>query len=144
MWPDEKDIRRAPHNASTETSDATRDANGALRLFDCIWIPDEVTDLKLKILVTSHCGCAGHRGMDLTLSIVREDFVWIGMQEDVKEFVKNCLHCKVSRDAKISPRPLSSAPHGSRPNNVVHCDYLYMGPSEVGEKYVLIVRDYLS
>lgn len=43
------------------------------------------------------------------------------------------------------PRPLASALHAQRPNEVVHLDYLYMGPSSAeGPKYVLLLKDDLS
>jgi hypothetical protein len=31
--------------------------------------------------------------------------------------------------------------HASKPNEVIHFDYLYMGPSVDDAKYVLIVKD---
>lgn len=42
------------------------------------------------------------------------------------------------------PRPLSTAIHGTWPNEVVHMDYLYMGPSSKGPTYLLILKDDLS
>eukprot|EP00171_Calliarthron_tuberculosum_P004595 IDg4595t1 len=45
----------------------------------------------------------------------------------------------------LSPQPHSHALHGEQPNEVVHADYLYMGPSATTDlKYVLIIRDDLS
>ena len=51
------------------------------------------------------------------------------------------MHCLVSRTGEIVTRPLGTALHGQRPNEVVHCDYLYMGSSIKDHKYVLLLRD---
>jgi len=92
-----------------------------------IWIPDDV-ELQFKILVCSHCGTIGHRGMDATRSILRESFWWPTMDKDVDELVRGCFHCIVTRTGEIIPRPLGHAIHGGRLNEVVHTDFLYMGP----------------
>jgi IS30 family transposase len=40
-----------------------------------------------------------------------------------------------------APRPRKEASHTSRPDEIMHFDYLYMGPSVDIAKYVLIVKD---
>jgi transposase InsO family protein len=42
------------------------------------------------------------------------------------------------------PRPLGEAIHSNNPNEVLHFDYLYMGPSDTRDKYLLILNDDLS
>ena len=42
------------------------------------------------------------------------------------------------------PRPLAHALHGTKPNEVIHADFLYMGPGQDHKKYVLVIRDDLS
>lgn len=143
-WPHYREFIEEQKIADGKPNDGTRASNGVLRKEGCMWIPEKATGLNLKILVASHCGTAGHRGVEATCSIVRGDFTWKGLQGDVRDFLKNWLHCIVTRDEEIIPRPLGTALHGSRPNEVLHCDYLFMGPSHAGDRYVLIVRDDLS
>lgn len=50
----------------------------------------------------------------------------------------------MTRTGERIPRPLPTALHGSRPNEVVHCDYLYIGASNESEMYVLLLRDDFS
>ena len=83
----------------------------------------------------------GHRGADATSSVLKESFWWPGCDTAVKELVRGCLHCLVTRSGQIIPRPLGSAIHGSRPNEVLHMDYLYMGAGRDGMVYNLILRD---
>ena len=98
----------------------------------------------MQLLILSHCGTCGHRGCDATLSILKEDFYWKSMKEDVAEFVRGCLHCLVSRSGEIIPRPYGHGLHGRYPNEVIHVDYLYMGSSVSQKSYCLLIRDDLS
>jgi transposase InsO family protein len=52
-----------------------------------------------------------------------------------------CFHCIASASGEITPRPMGEALHASKPNEVIHFDYLYMGPSVDDVKYVLIVKN---
>ena len=118
--------------------------NEELRLYQIagkIWIPTEDVDVQLKVLVVSHCGIMGHSGVEATSSTISELFVWDGMSSDVEAFVGGCIHCIVSRAGQKIPRPLASALHGSRPGEVVHMEFLYLGPSTTGQLYVLILRN---
>ena len=63
---------------------------------------------------------------------------------DCQEFVKNCLHCLVGKGNHKVPRPLALTLHGTRPNEVLHFDFLYQGPGTGGVKYVLALTDDLS
>ena len=111
---------------------------------NCIWIPRKAHELQMKVLVVSHCSLGGHRGVKATESIIRENFYWDDMHDDVKAFVKACIHCIITRSGEVIPRPLGSQIHGTRPNEVVHMDYLYMGKGFDGLQYVLLIRDDLS
>ena len=42
------------------------------------------------------------------------------------------------------PRPLAHALHGSKPNEVLHFDYLYLGPGSDSLNYVSILKDNFS
>ena len=111
---------------------------------ECIWILENDLMLQMKVIVISHCGIGGHRGKAATEIIVRENFYSGSVQEDVSEFVRSCIHCIITRAVEVVPRPLGSALHGKPPNEVVHIDFLYMGPGIGDLKYILVVKDDLS
>lgn len=58
--------------------------------------------------------------------------------------MRKWLYCIVTRLGDMIPRPLGQALHGDRPNEVIHIDFLYMGPGTDGKRYILIIREYLS
>ena len=109
-----------------------------------IWIPQQDLELQLKIMVCSHCGSIGHRGMDETGSVIRENFWWSSLDQDVKALVRGCYHCIVTLTGEVVPRPLGHAIHSDRPNEVVHMDFFNMGQGLSNKKYLLILCDDLS
>lgn len=112
---------------------------------DRIWIPPNDAELKLRIILISHCGASGHRGKKATESMIRENFIWDSLEDDVSNFVNHCFHCITTREGDKIPRPLASTLHGSRPNEVLHMDYLFMGNSiPLDFNYILILRDDFS
>jgi hypothetical protein len=75
------------------------------------------------------------------LSAIQNHYYWKDMSKDIKAFVGSCFHCIASAPGETTPRPRGEALHASKPNEVIHFDYLYMGPSVDDAKYVLIVKD---
>lgn len=145
VWPSMELFRESQSRASSTPEGVELDVADRLWKHDsCIWIPEDDKELQLKVLVVSHCGTVGHRGGAATHSIVAEEFWWSGMKADVSTFVRGCLHCLMTRGGDVVPRPLGTALHGTKTNEVVHMDFLYMGPGRDGNKYVLILRDDLS
>ena len=79
---------------------------------------------------------------------------WFRMEVHVTEFVKQCLHCMDSKAGVKIQRPLGETVHESRPGEVLHFDYLYVGDSgplgkdgldeRNGFKCILVVMDDLS
>jgi transposase InsO family protein len=63
------------------------------------------------------------------------------MSKDIKVFVGSCFHCIASAPGETTPRPMEEALHASKPNEVIHFYYLYMGSSVYDVKFVLIVKD---
>lgn len=107
------------------------------------WIPDD-NALRLRLMIAAHAGWNGHRRKTATLQALADNFYWKEMARDVESFVGSCIHCMSTESAERVPQPLGSALHGSRPNEVIHFDYCYMGSAENGQKYVLIIKDDLS
>ena len=125
-------------------SEGIKGADGIVTLRNRIWIPEGNADTKRKLMVLAHCGISGHRGVLATQSVIKEQFFWKGLENDVRSFINGCIHCLVSRSGETIPRPLGSQLHGKSPNEVLHMDFLYMGNSSNDEKYVLIFREDFS
>lgn len=145
VWPTTQSLLASQTKSVNKPTKFLKDECGLIYVNGRIWIPREDSEMRMKIIVASHCGSMGHRGVDSTASIIRENFQWIGLLQDVKDFLKACLHCLVARSGEIIPRPHANTIHAQRTNEVIHCDYLYMGPSlGTNLQYVLIIRDDLS
>ena len=142
-WPNIAGMREAQRAANPPPNANCAD-DGLVRVGTQIWVPPNAFELKLKLLVTSHCGSIGHRGQLATESILRENFIWDNMREDVVNFVRGCIHCLVSRTGETVPRPFGHALHAERPNEILHIDYLYLGPSIEDARYALLIKDDLS
>lgn len=66
------------------------------------------------------------------------------MESYIRIFCNTCLHCQSTIGRNRIPRPLSHALHATKANELIHFDFLYLGPETCGMKYVLIVKDDLS
>ena len=144
VWPSWDMIKQAQSRHSDECTTLQKSDDGVYRKKGLVYIPKDEFELQVKLLVVSHCSTLGHRGMDATESVLCEEFYWDNVHKDVRNFVKGCVHCLITRSGSLIPRPLGSALHGKRPNEVVHLDFLYMGSSTMGFKYVLLMKDDLS
>ena len=134
---------------------AVLDDEGLFRIHACgrhvLWIPDSDKQLQVRLMICAHMRDAGHRGVAATLVRLQEFCVWSGMKAQMREFVRQCLHCADTRSGDVVPRPLGEMVHGTAPNEVVHFDYLYVGESapqasqgwseDSGFRYILVVMD---
>ena len=66
------------------------------------------------------------------------------MSEDCSAFISMCLHCLVGKSGHRIPRPIALTLHATRPNEIIHFDFLYIGAGFDGFKYILVVKDDLS
>ncbi|KAF0739334.1 hypothetical protein Ae201684_004903 [Aphanomyces euteiches] len=103
-----------------------------------IWIPDDATDLQLRLCVCAHSSLFGHRTLEFTISNLEEFCWWVDMKNDARFFVQRCLHC-----ASVSggvPRPFGEALHSDKPNGLIHWDFLSMGKSNTNDRYLLVIK----
>jgi hypothetical protein len=107
------------------------------------------------LCVEAHCRSAGHRAYETTfgakspkspLNPIFEEYVaWTTMAKDVKVFVQNCLHCVATIPGDKVPRPLGTQLHATKPNEILHFDFLYIGLSRDGKyQYLLLLKDDLG
>ena len=86
------------------------------------WIPDSDKQLQVRLIFCAHMHDAGHRGVAATLVRLQAFCVWSGMEAQMREFVRQCLHCADTRSGDVVPRPLGKTVHGTAPNEVVRFD----------------------
>ena len=95
--------------------------------------------LQLRICIIGHCG--GHRGTGTTFKTIRNFCFWENMKSDIAVFCNSCLHCQSTIGGTRFPTAMGHALHATKPNELLHFDYLYMGDAKSGESYVLILKD---
>ena len=100
--------------------------------------------MQIKLPVMGDCGPSGHRGKEATLSVLGESYSWENMEGDFAEFIAMCSHCLTGKAEHKIPRHLSMTIHGTKTNDVIHFDFLYMGRGVDGLKYTLVIRDDIS
>ena len=144
-WSDASIVSKAQkQSASERPTEATEVSEWTWMIGGLIWIPKSAAQLQLQLLIVAHCGHAGHRGAEPTADILREQFSWDTLDADCHSFVSNCIHCIMAKTGQNIPRLFAACLHATLPNEVVHFDYLFMGPSSAGEKYILVLKDELS
>ncbi|CAM9761861.1 unnamed protein product, partial [Sphacelaria rigidula] len=119
-----------------------------------LWIPSSDKQLQVRLVICAQMRDAGHRGVTATLVRLQEFCVWQGVETNVREFVRQCLHCADSRADDVVPCPLGETVHGTTRNEVVHFDFLHVGESgplasqglseDVGFRYISVIMDDLS
>jgi Integrase zinc binding domain len=121
------------------------DAGGMRMMNNALWIPEPEVELQLRLCVETHCSSAGQRAYEATLGSIKEYGAWKTMAKDVKVFVQNCLHCVATIPGDKVPRPLGTQLHATKPNEILHFDFLYIGLSRDGKcQYLLLLKDNLS
>lgn len=81
-------------------------------------------DLQICVLIAAHSGAAMHRGIPMMIQCLTRTFIWESMADDIMLFVNQCLHCLVSKDGVKVPRPWGNVLRGTRPNEVIHLDFV--------------------
>jgi len=82
----------------------------------------------------------GHYARDLTLRTLSAKFYWKGMSEDVRRVTSARLHCLPTLGGQRIPRPLGTAVHGQRPNQVLHFDFLFIRSG----RWLFVLKDDFS
>ena len=105
-------------------------ADGLLYYKGKVWIPNDL-DLKKTIFEAEHDSIvAGHMGMDKTAELIRRNFFWPKMVEEIEDYVRSCEDCqknKASRHKRhgtLHPLELSYSPWDS-----ISMDFIVALPS---------------
>ena len=68
-----------------------------------LWIPND-KNLIRQILESEHdTKVAGHMGQDKTIELIRCNFWWPRMNEQIADFVRSCLQCQKNKAARHQP-----------------------------------------
>lgn len=89
---------------------------------------------------------AGHLGIEKTLARMHQRFYWPGMKADVQHWVGSCLSCASKKNPQtMVVGRLMNIPVPDRPWHTIGIDFLGpFQPSGRGNRYILVVTDYLS
>eukprot|EP00918_Siedleckia_nematoides_P045330 GHVU01099173.1.p1 GENE.GHVU01099173.1~~GHVU01099173.1.p1 ORF type:complete len:619 (-),score=68.79 GHVU01099173.1:336-2192(-) len=150
-FPSKDELRTAQQETGEEPpGNTTVDDDGLIRfespeeedsIYGQVWLPRTAKDIIIRIMVVVHARDGVHSSQDQTIQLIRERFKWHGMYDDIRRFVRECLHCLRGTNNIIISRPLGSTLVAQYPNEVVHIDYLSLDLSPEGEDHVVIIKD---
>lgn len=145
-WPTTESIRASQKkNATTSPVISTLDneicqcaTSGAF------WIPEDDTDLQLRLDIIAQDGTAGHRDRVATTKTLSSNYSRSSLSSDVTLFVTSCIRCLSTMRGDTVPRPFGPSRHGTTTNALLQFGYTEMCNSPTGEKYILMLHDYRS
>ncbi|KAE9051957.1 hypothetical protein PR001_g948 [Phytophthora rubi] len=148
VWPSETEIKAvqdAAREAAQDLEGAQQTGERELMVMPSgqVWIPADAEDLRQRLCVIAHAGASGHRGAQTTQRALESVFYWKTLAVDVAAFVGECLHCMATASGRI-PRPFGETLVATKPNKILHFDYLSMVEGDGGVKYVLVLKDGMS
>ena len=91
---------------------------------------------------------ADHMGAEKTTSLIRHEYFWLSMVNDVKEYCKSCLACARSHPAPSQPSaPFTVTSQPQEPWQEIATDIkgsFGKKPTNNGNRYFLVVVDLLT
>lgn len=96
---------------------------------------------KDKVLTELH-DKFGHPGRERTASLIKDRFYWIGMNQDIDNWIKNCNRC-VHRKSTNQKAPLVNIT-STYPLELVCIDFLTLEESKGGYQHVLVMTDHYT
>jgi len=110
-----------------------------------IWLPRGLP-IAYTLLTKYHTTpTVGHTGVTKTLARIMENFIWLGLREDVAQFMANCVKCQVTKyEAKKMAGLLCPLPVPHRPWEDLSLDFIVGLPSYQGNTMLLVGFDRFS
>lgn len=96
--------------------------------------------LKEAVLKSVH-DCMGHQGIERTQNLLRQRCFWVGMYEEVEQWIKQCPRCVLTKMPQPKIRPPMKSFLATRPLEVVAVDFSVLEPASDGRENVLVVTD---
>lgn len=100
-------------------------------------VPDS---LKKQVLENVH-DVMGHQGIERTLQLLKQRCFWVGLWEDVEQYIKRCQRCVLTKMPQPKIHPHMKSFMASRPLEVVAVDFTVLEPASDGRENVLVVTD---
>lgn len=147
IWPTKEDIyvsQQIHYAENVDRGDLRIGGDGYIYRRGKIWIPENDNELLVRFFVVAHGGCNGHFGIGSSVRRLSKHVSSCDLDERLAAFCRSCLLCLQCKGSKVIPRPWGRTVQANRPNQVLHFDYLYIGPSFNGAEYILVVKDGLS
>jgi len=140
--------RTFPPEADTkqQIGDCTLSAHGTLLWRGVTWLPSW-EPLTTTVIQRAHeSNLSGHPGKNTTFQIIRRDYHWDGMSEDVARYVRNC-HCYGAHASRLKRQGLlQPIPVADRFWSQISMDFMTELPQEEEDspKFLLVITDRLS
>lgn len=99
--------------------------------------------LRAEVMKGTH-DHAGHQGQFRTLSLVRQRFFWLHFDRDVREYVRHCQRCVVSKTVEPDGRAPLVNIQSSKPLQIVCIDFWSAENSQNKSVDVLVVTDHFT
>ena len=88
---------------------------------------------------------SGHLGVNRTVKRVRERFYWLGLHDDVGNYVKACTTCAQVKDPPGTPKAPPNCVRAGHPLQRVAIDIVGPLPrSNSGHEWLLVILDYFT
>ena len=85
----------------------------------------------------------GHLGVKRTLDLLRDQFYWPGMMEDVTRHIRQCERCLRFKESP-NRAPMENV-DATYPMELVHMDYLMIEANEGGKDvHILVITDHFT
>jgi len=105
--------------------------------FSLLVTPDSLKDQLLESLHDS----AGHQGVERTISLVRKRCFWVGLDKDVRNWIRHCERCSVSKAPFPQIRPKIKSLLAFKPLEIVAMDFTLLDKASDGREDVLVITD---
>jgi hypothetical protein len=94
-----------------------------------IYVPD-ANDLRLHVVQYKHDHIlSGHFGQNKTITLIRREFIWPGLQTFVISFCKSCTNCARAKTPRHKPYgTLQQLPIPEQPWNSISMDFIEQFP----------------
>jgi transposase InsO family protein len=126
-------------------SECSLDNGRRLRWRGRIWIPFS-EPLRTQLIQKIHDSTlSGHPGREITRDLIAREYMWPGLSQDVRRFVRNCETCgkgKIWREQKrglLKPLPIPD-----RPWQELAMDFITGLPKSQGATAILAITDRLT
>lgn len=107
-----------------------------------LWIPED-DNLKKEIFESEHDSkIAGHMGQDKTLELIKRNFYWPSMNEEICDYVRSCIQCQRNKAPRhgryglLHPLELPYAPWQS-----IAMDFITDLPDSNGYTQIWVIID---